>query len=140
MYQNPLISKYKYISLQRWGPRRRLLPRGHILKSLALASKPQVLENCPVLGSKTAIFFELLKFCRSPEKNFDDLFLEIAGKIVVKTFFLREHLPLVSLALASSIPVLGLEKVCPRKGCLWPRIFLCRWPWPRALCPRLHLC
>ena len=29
-----------------------------------------------------------------------------------------------SLALASSIPVLGLESVCPRKGCPWP------WPWP----------
>ena len=28
-------------------------------------------------------------------------------------------------SLASSIPVLGLEKVCPRKGCpwLWPQIF-----------------
>ena len=30
-----------------------------------------------------------------------------------------------SLALASSIPVLGLERFCPRKGCPWP------WPWPR---------
>ena len=28
---------------QRWSPRGRLWPRGHILKSLALASKPQVL-------------------------------------------------------------------------------------------------
>ena len=28
-----------------------------------------------------------------------------------------------SLALASSIPVLGLESVCPRKGCPWPWIF-----------------
>ena len=37
-------------------------PRGHILKSLSLASKPQVLENCPVLGSRTAQFFEQLKF------------------------------------------------------------------------------
>ena len=56
---------------QRWSP------RGHILKSLApkvkflaLASRPQVLENWPVLGSRTALFFELLKFCRSPEKKF----------------------------------------------------------------------
>ena len=60
-------------------------------------------------------------------------------------FFFGEHLRLCpwSLALASSIPVLGLESVCPRKGCPWlrPRIFLCPWPWPwpRALCPRLHL-
>ena len=33
------------------------VPRGHILKSLTLASKPQALENCLVLGSRTAIFF-----------------------------------------------------------------------------------
>ena len=40
-------------------------------------------------------------------------------------FFFGEHLRLCpwSLALASSIPVLGLESVCPRKGC--------PWPWPR---------
>ena len=37
-----------YIFNQRWSP------RGHILKSLA--SKPQVLENCPALGSRTALF------------------------------------------------------------------------------------
>ena len=104
---------------------------------------PRVLENWPVLGSRTAVFFWIVKilwsawkifwktfFCwRSPEKflwrplffwdrlkNFCvDLFL----------FFFGEHLRLCpwSLALASSIPVLGLESVCPRKGC--------PWPWPR---------
>ena len=62
---------------QRWSPRGRPWPRGrprgHILKSLALASKvkslalalaskPQVLENCPVLGSRTILFFKQLKF------------------------------------------------------------------------------
>ena len=36
----------------------------------SLASKHQVLKNCPVLGSRTAVFFEFLKFCRSREKNF----------------------------------------------------------------------
>ena len=59
---------------QRWSPRGRLWPRGrsrgHILKSLALASKPQVLENCPALGSRTALFFDWLKFCRLAEKCF----------------------------------------------------------------------
>ena len=32
-----------------------------------------------------------------------------------------------SVSLVSSIPVLGLERVCPRKGCPWPwrRIFFC---------------
>ena len=70
-------------SLQRWSPRGRPWPRGrprgHILKSLALASKvksealasrPQVLENWPILGSRTVLFFELLKFCGALEKFF----------------------------------------------------------------------
>ena len=69
---------------QRWSPRGRPWPRGQILKSLALASKvqslalasrPQVLENWPVLGSRTAVFFELLKFCVSLEKFFGKRFL-----------------------------------------------------------------
>ena len=68
---------------QRWSPLGRPWPRGHILKflalaskanSLSLASKPQVLENCLVLGSRTALVFELLKFVLRPKKNFEDLF------------------------------------------------------------------
>ena len=39
----------------------------------SLASRPQVLENWPVLGSRTAVVFELLKFCGAFEK-----FVEIA--------------------------------------------------------------
>ena len=96
---------------QRWSLRGRPWPRGHILKSLALASKPQVLKNWPVLGSRTALFFELLKFCVAPEKFFGRrFFLEIAWKILVKTFFFRRALALVSLVLG-----LGLEHACP-----WP--------------------
>ena len=78
--------------LQRWSPRGRPWsrgrPRGHILKSLALASKvkslalasrPQVLENWPVLGSRTARFFVMLKLCGALEKFFGKRFLvEIA--------------------------------------------------------------
>ena len=80
-----LINCYSY---QRWSPRGRPWPQGHILKflalaskvkSLALASRPQVLENWPVLGSRTAVFFELLKFCVSLEKFFGKrFFVEIA--------------------------------------------------------------
>ena len=51
------------------------------MKSLALASKvkplasrPQVLENWPVLGSRTAVLFELLKFCEALEKFFGKTF------------------------------------------------------------------
>ena len=47
---------------------------------------------------------------RSPEKNFEALFF-------------GEHLHLCPWSLASIIPVLGLEIVCPRKGCPWPRNF-----------------
>ena len=103
-----------------------------------LGLEGQVLENWPVLGSRTALFFELLKFCGALENFFGRLFfVEIAWKIFEKTFFFGEHLHLCPWSLASSIPVLGLERVCPWP---WPRIFLCPWPWPRALCPRLHLC
>ena len=103
------------------------------MKSLALASKPQVLENCPVLVSRTGLFFEPLKLCwKTPEtsrktlqrrllfssfedrlkKNFEDIF---------SYFFFGEHLRLCPWSL--SIPVLILKRVCPRKGCPWPRIF-----------------
>ena len=81
----------QHTAYQRWSPRRRFWargrPRGHILKSLALASKLQVLKNCPVLDSRTALlFFEPLKSCwKTPEispKICKDLFcfafLEIA--------------------------------------------------------------
>ena len=76
----PICGKY-----QRWSPRGRPWPRGRprgqILKSLALAlaSRPQVLENWPVLGSRTALFFGRLKFCGAVEKFFGKrFFVEIA--------------------------------------------------------------
>ena len=70
-----------YGKWQRWSPRGRPWPRGrprgHILKSLALAlaSRPQVLENWPVLGSRTARFFGMLKFCGALKKFFGKRFL-----------------------------------------------------------------
>ena len=102
-----------------------------VLKSLALASRPQVLENCPVLGSRTALFFELLKFCGALEKFLENVLNVFLWRSLEKFlwrpffFFFGEHLPLCPWSLASSIPVLGLESVCPRKGCPWPRIFFC---------------
>ena len=60
-------------------PKQRWSPRGQILKSLALASRPQVLENWPVLGSRTALIFGKLKFCGAVEKFFGKrFFVEIA--------------------------------------------------------------
>ena len=54
-------------------------------------------------------------------------------KLFLKIFFFVEHLRLCPwfLALSSSIPVLGLERVCPRKGC--------PWPWPRIFFVSLAL-
>ena len=105
--------------LQRWSP------RGHILKSLA--SKLQVLENCPVLGSRTAVFLESLKFCRSffIEKLvfFGDFlilfFLRTPEKKFLKTLLLLFFLE------NTCAYVLALETVCPWKGCLWPRVVFC---------------
>ena len=130
---------------QRWSPRGRPRgrPRGQILKSLApkvkslaLASRPQVLKNWPVIGSRTALFFELLKVCRALEKYFGKVFLwRSLENFCEDLFFFGEHLRLclwsLALALASSIPVLGLESVCPRKGC--------PWPWPRIFFVSLAL-
>ena len=67
---------------QRWSPRGQILKSLALaskVKSLALASRPQVLENWPILGSRTALFFELLKFCGALEKFFEKrFFVEIA--------------------------------------------------------------
>ena len=67
---------------QRWSPRGQILKSLALaskVKSLALASRPQVLENWPVLGSRTALFFGKLKFCGAVEKFFGKrFFVEIA--------------------------------------------------------------
>ena len=106
-----------YYSGQRWSPRGRPWPRGQILKSLALASRPQVLENWPVLGSRTAVFFELLKFCEALEKYFGKrFFVETARKIFVKTFFFFFFF------------WDRLKNFCD----FGEHLRLCPWPWPRA--------
>ena len=69
---------------------------------------------------------------------------------VLKTFALKNigkfacHIleKLRPQSLAWTIAVLGLERVCPRKVVLSLALefFSSPWPWPRRLCPRLHLC
>ena len=75
------------------------------VKSLALVSRPQVLENWPVLGSRTTLFFELLKLCKVPEKKF------------WKTFFTGEHVKKLFVDFF-------LENTC---ACV-----LGPWPWSQA--------
>ena len=126
---------------QRWSPRE------NSLKSLAskvksLASKPTSPRKCPVCSREQRYFLSCKKWAQAitfffssswrtrqrPRskfmKNFLCFFFENTGTFCPW-----------SLALASNIPVLGLERVGP-----WPRIVLCCWPWPRALCLRLHFC
>ena len=95
------------------------------------ASSPRKLA-CPRLEDSTIFWFVKILwsawkifwkkfFCRDRLKNFcEDLF-----------FIFGEHLCLCPWSLASSIPVLGLESVCPRKGC--------PWPWPRIFFVSLAL-
>ena len=80
------------------------------VKPLALASKPLVLENCPVLGTRTAVFFELLKFRRSPEKFFEDLFLleNTCACVLGPWLWPREFLSLASRGSVLGRAVLGL--------------------------------
>ena len=55
-----------------------LASRAHF-EVLGLGLEGQVLENCQVLGSRTAQFFELLKVCGAPDQFFGRrFFLEIA--------------------------------------------------------------
>ena len=50
------------VEKQRWSPRRHILESlASTVKFLALASKSQVIQNWPVLGSRTALFFVPLK-------------------------------------------------------------------------------
>ena len=84
---------------QRWSPRGRPWlrgrPRGHIFKSLAsnskslaLASNPQVLKNCPVLGSRSALFFVPLQTPETSQKICKDFFCFLPLEITWKMFLL----------------------------------------------------
>ena len=100
---------------------------------------PQVLES----ARGQHFFLNCWNLVDCLKKYFRRRFLlENTRKIFWRPFFLR------TLALVSLVLGLGLEHSCP-----WPRedlpseglslasdFFLCPWPWPRALCPRLHLC
>ena len=81
---------------------------------------------CPWLEHNT--IFELLKFCRWPEKNFwRPFFVNNCACVLVP--WPRAFLFLVSRGSVLRRAVLGLGV----------GFFLFHWPGPRALCPRLHL-
>ena len=100
------------------------------------ASSPQKLL-CPRLEDSISFncwnFVDRLKkiledvfYWRTPKNFFwRPFFWRLPEKFLLGLFFFGEHLRLCPWFLASSIPVLVFERVCPRKGCPWPRIFFC---------------
>ena len=98
---------------QRWSP------RGLILKSLTLASKPQVLENCPVLGSRTALFLNRWNFVGKRQKP--------CGKSA-KPFF---WFPQVEIAWKKIFEDLFRLKKIFEDLFFWEHLRLCPCPWPR---------
>ena len=126
----------QYLSKQKCSP------RGHILKFLTLASKPTSPRKCPVLGSKTALRKRKIAYENFTSTSISSLVTFFEIFFFSFFFFFRPLAKLCpcSLAVASSIPVFGLKMVCPGKVGPWLWTFFSTWPWPRALCPRLHLC
>ena len=122
------------LGLEASSPRKLACPR---LEDSTIFWKVKILWSGWKIFWKACFRGDRLKnFCE--DLFFFFFFLEIAWKIFVKTFFfffLESTCALCpwSLALASSILVLGLESVCPRKGCPWP------WPWPRIFFVSLAL-
>ena len=76
------------------------------------------------ISRTTAVFLESLKFCRSffVENLVFGYFLILFFEITWKNFWRPYY---YYLFLNTCAYVLALEKACPRKGCLWPRIFFC---------------
>ena len=83
---------------QRWSPREHILKSLGLaskVKSLDFASKPKVIENCPVLGSRTALFIEPLKLSwktsETSRKILEDIFVFLFWRSAeikfLKTFF-----------------------------------------------------
>ena len=106
------------LGLEAWSPRKLACPRLED-STIFWIVFCEALEN--VFGKRFFVETFFFFFWRSLEK------------FLWRPFFFGEHLRLCpwSLALASSIPVLGLERVCPRKGC--------PWPWPRIFFVSLAL-
>ena len=86
--------------------------RGGVLEDTFGSPWPQVLENCPVLGSRTAVFFEWLEVCTWAEKIFSGPFFGDRRK----NFFEDLFIIIFWRTLAFLSLVLGLEHSCP-----WPR-------------------
>ena len=144
-----LTARPKCVYGQRWSPRERPWPPGHILKSLAskiksLASRLKFSKlACPRLQDSTILLivkslwsawkiFWKTFFCGDRlKKFFEVLFFWDRLKKFSEVLFFGEHLRLCPWSLASNVPVLDLESVCPRKSC--------PWPWPRIFFMSLAL-
>ena len=68
-------------------------------------------------------FWTFFLFFFGRRRNFSENLRTVGAKTFSFYLFFMENTSTLCLwCLASSIPDLGLERVCPRKGCSWPRI------------------
>ena len=103
-------------------------------KLKSLASKPTSPWKCPVLGSRTALFFDSWKRKITKENliltsvsSSMTFFFEIAQNFAISMRFLRDDLFFeTTCKIVSSVFGLGLEKVGPWS---WPRIFFESLAW-----------
>ena len=112
------------LSLEALGPRK--LPCPRLEDSTIFWTVEILLKNARNLAENLRRPFFAFLNRRSPEKNFWRPFIWRTLALVFLVLGLEHSCPRPS------------ERVCPWKSCPWPRIFL--YPWPRALCSRLHLC
>ena len=117
------------LGLEASGPRKLACPR---LEDSTIFWIVKILWSAWKIFWKTFFRGDRLKnFCE--DLFFEDRLLKNFCEDLFCFYFFGENLRLCpsSLALASSIPVLGLESACPRKGC--------PWPWPRIFFVSLAL-
>ena len=94
------------------SPLNLLLVRSH---QAGIIIVKRLIQGC---NNVTRVWVEPRPFNQGRRKN--NVFTQsVTLPCCLKTlFFFKEHLRLCTWSLASSVPVLGLERVCP-----WPRIF-----------------
>ena len=106
---------------------------------LGLEAEPQAAGGTGVWGRTPAL--ENFAFSKKSRGNFMKTFFWMTPEFLQKNlrcfcaktlFFVENTCALCSWSLALSIPVLGLESVCPRKVGPWPWL----WPRPRIFCVR----
>ena len=68
------------------------------MKSLALASKPASPQKCPVLGTRTTLFFDLLKMGQGHDQEWQYGTIRYVGTVRYALIFVKKYSTLVRYA------------------------------------------